>query len=201
MIWIKYGRAHLAFTVQIPPTENGIFKPKSIIECPYVLRQPYTVAEHVRHLNIDISDCSNANIDVIILGNIRRGCWIYTQFNIVPLRNSPYVLVKVTNSKYQCDIYEATDGAMVTHVELFDHAEHGWQYVVINIGRRTSENIRRMSMSKEMKVYKRIDGDDNIVYFDLSNFWVDPYIEMLYNIDTGEPQSDEQQVSSTQTGE
>ncbi|ORM41415.1 uncharacterized protein BXIN_2571 [Babesia sp. Xinjiang] len=179
-IWIKYMNALKPFLILIPPVEMGIFKPANIFRNPYVFAAqcPHGDLSRPVGVTIDISSKESDVEHLVVLADLRRGCWLYTQYSLVPLLEQSLVSVTVMNSEnYQ--IYKVTPDSIVTHVEVFNHVKHGWQYVVVNIKKLEGHDALDIQ-----KVYKRIDVDGGLAYFDLDNFWSEPYLDMLYNIDT-----------------
>ncbi|ORM40545.1 uncharacterized protein BXIN_1967 [Babesia sp. Xinjiang] len=179
-IWISKGINSLKYILEIPPTKNGIFKPRNMLKYPHTFISSPAEADVLRSvgITIDIFTIQNDSPAVLILANLRRGDWLYRQYCIAPIIDLRFAFVKVINSE-RCQIYHMTDDVIVTHVEVFDHVKHGWQYVVVNTVKKAGEGILAGK-----KVYKRIDGERRLTYYDLNNFWQEPYLEMLYNIDT-----------------
>ncbi|ORM39497.1 uncharacterized protein BXIN_2891 [Babesia sp. Xinjiang] len=186
-IWLKYKFCTKSLSIQIPPIYNGVFRPRNIVLDPLQLSQCDTTTIPTASINVEIDISNNESITphVIVLANLRRGDWLYSQHSIVPFIYRTRAIVKVVNSTDNCEIYQMVDERRVTHIEIFDHVKHGWQYVVINIVGQAGIGLRHIK-----KIYKRIDDSNFVAYFDLSKFWINPYIDMLYNIDTLEPDGD-----------
>ncbi|ORM41822.1 uncharacterized protein BXIN_0584 [Babesia sp. Xinjiang] len=194
LMWIKHGCTCSKFMYSIPPVEEGKFKPKPILESPYNFISDvkrYNTARH-KIVAIDISSTFTSVPDIVILANLKRGDWLYTQHSFVPIMDQNFVLVKVVNSEKRCEIYETDDETFVTHVEVFDHVKSDSQYVVVNIA--TPSKTARLGeprFEKNKRVYKPIVFGEILRYVELANIWVDPYLDMLYNIPIG-PGADKQ---------
>ncbi|ORM41912.1 uncharacterized protein BXIN_0462 [Babesia sp. Xinjiang] len=185
-IWIRHRRFSVKFVVVIPPVENGVFRPQNIMgNDSRFHRGDLMPVSRPSNLLIDISSTDIIIPEIIILANLRRGDWLYTQYSVLPLMEHRRAVNNVNDSKSHSAIYEVTDNATVTHVEVFDHVKHGWRYVIINLSKAMGPRFVAHKM-----IYKRIEDQGSVVYFDLSKFCVEPYLDMLYNINTLEKSCD-----------
>ncbi|ORM40367.1 uncharacterized protein BXIN_1870 [Babesia sp. Xinjiang] len=186
---IKHPHLKYHYRARIPQVEDNIFKPRNVLSFIYDFTLPAKGAESHRnvHINIDISTTETTESDIFILANLRRGCWLYSQYSIIPLMDQSTVSVKVMNSdKYL--IYEGLPNFIITHVEVFNHVTKGWQYVVVN-----TIKVEPSKVASIQKVFFRHDEDGNTIYFDLDMFWAEPYIDMLYNINVLEKCADKEE--------
>ncbi|ORM42186.1 uncharacterized protein BXIN_1531 [Babesia sp. Xinjiang] len=190
---IKLEDAEKLINLKIPPVENGIFKPQNIMDDTYniIKYQPGCNTIRYIHLMVDISTLETQLPDIVILANLRRGCWLYRQYSIAPIRKQKSIHFRIISSLHKLLLCEVDGATGLTHVEVFDHIKHGWQYVVINTKvpceKTTSEDAAYMDVKK---IYKRMEDQGSVVYFDLSKFCVEPYLDMLYNINTLEKSCD-----------
>ncbi|ORM42248.1 uncharacterized protein BXIN_1514 [Babesia sp. Xinjiang] len=187
--WIKNGSHRVSYLIKLPPTENAIFRPRQIIDPLHNLPKHVTPTSHIlKHINInvDISSIETNVPEIVILANLRRGDWLYTQYSFTPIIDLRYIRVKVLNSEHSCELYETDGEAFVTHVEVFDHVKSGLQYVVVNITTPGRDRVLIGPQFENIKrVYKRIYGEEGVVYFDINQVWLEPYLDMLYNIPIG----------------
>ncbi|EDO08125.1 hypothetical protein BBOV_III005620 [Babesia bovis T2Bo] len=182
-LWIKHNGYVGNYTLSLPPVVNGMFKAQHILDPSYrnVRMTPTGGARSTGHLEIDVSRFDNSSPEVIVVANLRRGCWLYRQYCIVPFPY-PEQVVRVTNSQVQTVIYESSD-VLVTHVEVFDHVVHGWEYVVVNTMKVYDTDIKDEFHTVTVReVFKRMDGQGPNAYCDLSKLCRCPYVKMLYNI-------------------
>ncbi|EDO07196.1 uncharacterized protein BBOV_IV008420 [Babesia bovis T2Bo] len=180
---VKY---YIPQAICIPQVQNNIFKPKNILYCsdsPPLKVFNKTLGES-KAIQIDVS-CNHAAMpEIIFLANLQRGCWYYSQYTIADLGNSQFKKVNVADSKRDYIIYSSDNNEIVTHVEIFEHIIYGWKYVVVNKVFVDLSNEMVEFKDENHKVYKCIHDGDNVRYYDLDAFWVDPYISMLHNINT-----------------
>ncbi|ORM39688.1 uncharacterized protein BXIN_0073 [Babesia sp. Xinjiang] len=191
-LWIKYRKRGLPHAIKIPPIENGIFKPCNIIQHHYT----FCKSKHFQPIErttviIDISKTEVNVAELIVLANLKRGDWLYTQYTISPVRDQLFLFVRVINSVTGSELYQVEDSTFITHVEVFDNVTYGWQYVVVNYERSLGKGIKGFQ-----KVYVRQNGERGVIYIDLSNFWPDSYIQMLYNINTFAPNPCDQDLNN-----
>eukprot|EP00371_Babesia_bovis_P000953 XP_001609600.1 hypothetical protein [Babesia bovis T2Bo] len=186
-LWIKHKVYVGNYVLSLPPVVNGVFKAQNILDPSYRNIRPIPTggAGSTSQLEIDISRFDNSSPEVIVVANLRRGCWLYRQYCIVPFPY-PEQVVKVINSKVQTVIYESSN-VLVTHVEVFDHVGHGWEYVVVNTMKVYDTDINDEFHTETVReVFKRMDSQGPNAYFDLSTICRCPYVKMLYNISVWE---------------
>ncbi|GFE55187.1 spherical body protein, putative [Babesia ovis] len=182
------GKLDDEYKLILPPTDDGIFQPKNIFQHVNGINGPLvrTECKNDNKLHIDISTLNTENADIVILANLKRGVWLYTQYSILPYRYSTNTFVVVENRTNNV-IYQVPDNnTVVTHVDVFNHIHKDWQYVVVNTLRWN------LGMYTEAKViYKRVydDNQNGVAYYDVSNFCTGPYHLMLSSINT-KPQGD-----------
>ncbi|ORM40939.1 uncharacterized protein BXIN_1809 [Babesia sp. Xinjiang] len=179
-IWFQHGVSYSKCLLRIPPIEDGIFKPKNIVIWPRIIYDgPNPLfLHHSTYINIDISKIETYNEGIIVLANLKRGDWLYTQYSLVPIEGQIYKWVRVTNSKESLELYRVVrDDECITHVEVFDYITHGWQYVVVNIDKADATGTVNFQM-----LYLRQSGENGVKYFHLGYEWLQPCINMLYNI-------------------
>ncbi|EDO08682.1 hypothetical protein BBOV_III011300 [Babesia bovis T2Bo] len=177
------GSPQKVYTVIIPPIINGIFKPRNALEDPRDIANIYT-SNGMLHclIPIDISRTMKHPNDVVILANLHRGDWLYSQFSIYPIRHPGHCSVKVLNMASNSIIYKSPNRqTVVTHVEVFDHIIHKWQYIVVNYIKWNGYRFE-----EKQDAYKRIEDKTGVYYYDLKKFVLEPYIQLLYNIDTAQ---------------
>ncbi|ORM41948.1 uncharacterized protein BXIN_0552 [Babesia sp. Xinjiang] len=181
-IWIKRGRFVDKHVLNMPPLNENIFRPSNILNCGYDLVLPLMSAgvSNPITVNIDISSTDIIIPEIIILDNLRRGDWLYRQYSVMPAMEQNYIYIGIIDSMKGCEIYKETNDTFVTHVEVFFHVDIGTQYVVININRR-----RDSDYGNNKRLYRSFNMEQRTQYVDLTDFWVDPYLEMLYNIPLG----------------
>ncbi|ORM42288.1 uncharacterized protein BXIN_1100 [Babesia sp. Xinjiang] len=84
IISIKHGSFSGRFIARTPPTGDGIFRPKNIILSSYdfsaCTQGPHLTRRDV--LKIDISSIETNVPEIVILANLRRGDWLYTQYSL-----------------------------------------------------------------------------------------------------------------------
>ncbi|ORM41426.1 uncharacterized protein BXIN_2503 [Babesia sp. Xinjiang] len=187
VIYVKEGKRLLRFNLYLPPVEDGIFKPRNIIDASYKFIGSKTPSHPSKYISlyIDISSTQTSQADVIVLANLKRGDWLYTQYTVVPLREQRFVLLSVINSAQNCEIYRTADDLFVTHVEVFEHVTHYWQYVVVNIKVVDAGSSSRINTYIDAKrLYVRHVQEQGIVYFDVTDEDLSLHLEMIYNINT-----------------
>ncbi|EDO08683.1 hypothetical protein BBOV_III011310 [Babesia bovis T2Bo] len=172
------------YEIVIPPTINGIFRPRNIYETmveidPHMQRR---LSPDKTLIEIDISSIKQNRDDLVILANLKRGKWLYTQYTIIPYRYPLYEIACVISTEDISTIYCPTGQTVVTHVEVFDHIIHKWRYIVIHTVKFNEGNDMN-----DYDIYKRIDDEEGVKYFDVgNNFCKEPYMLMLNNISTEE---------------
>ncbi|EDO08208.1 hypothetical protein BBOV_III006470 [Babesia bovis T2Bo] len=182
-LWIKHKGYVGNYTLSLPLVVNGMFKAQHILDPSYRNVRPIPTggASSTGQLEIDVSRFENSSPEVIVVANLRRGCWLYRQYCIVPFPY-PEQVVRVINSQVQTVIYESS-GVLVTHVEVFDHVVHGWEYVVVNTMKVYDTDINDEFHTETVReVFKRMSSQGPNAYFDLSMICRCPYVKMLYSI-------------------
>eukprot|EP00371_Babesia_bovis_P001269 XP_001609916.1 hypothetical protein [Babesia bovis T2Bo] len=184
---IKNSEILCEIEVEIPPTLNGIFKPKRIIKKPYYFnrvkksRRSYDYDRNV----VDIAQIHVIKIEMIVLANIKRGDWLYTQFAIAYIPRRNYERVKVIDSVIKADIYEEGDDEFISHVEVFYNTVNGAQYVVINVNNIPEGDPQEVeTLFKARKIFMVNKLGSGATYIDLNCYDLEPYIDTLYNIRT-----------------
>ncbi|EDO06759.1 uncharacterized protein BBOV_IV003980 [Babesia bovis T2Bo] len=188
---LKRLRASFCQLIQIPPTIDNIFKPCRIISLPHYYNHLDLTIKVNRHvtLTIDVASLEVNVPDLIILSNLKRGNWIYTQYTVVPITDQRFVLHKVINSQMAFTLYEAQEHCYVSYVELFKHIIHGWQYVVINI--KQASNIITPGPTEFIdvkRIYMLTEISAGAIYVDLSMTLPKEHLDILYNINVMDEQ-------------
>ncbi|GFE53184.1 spherical body protein, putative [Babesia ovis] len=185
MVKLTLGaHANKNIIIKIPSYIDGVFKPENILnDQSNIVNLCADLPKHKdRFTEIDISSTDSNAAELVVLANLRRGCWLYTQYSMVPLYGPRYRFIKVVNKKAKQEIYQEGEQMYVTYVEVFDHVHQGWQYVVVNLRKLDGNNYTNDDYGDIKEVYKRIDDEGNIAYLDLRILCRWPYINMLYNI-------------------
>ncbi|ORM41820.1 uncharacterized protein BXIN_0586 [Babesia sp. Xinjiang] len=193
-IFIYHENHIVPYLTKLPPIVNHIFKSQNILnyQCRYAVKRRASTSLQTISIIIDISSTFTSVPDIVILANLKRGDWLYTQHSFLPLSDQNVILVKVVNSEKRCEIYETDDETFVTHVEVFDHVKSSTQYVVVNTTTPSkTAGLGEPRFEKNKRVYKRTYGEEGVVYFDINQVWLEPYLDMLYNIPIG-PGADKQ---------
>ncbi|GFE55438.1 spherical body protein, putative [Babesia ovis] len=200
MSWLKHNTYATMYKFIIPPVKHGIFSPADFVtnKSLFTLTRPYVQNSKISELDVDISSKVSNDIRVAIMANIRRGAWFYTQYSVIPPTEDGYLHVNVINSKEKCEIYKANLLECITHVEIFQHVTHDWQYAIVNIDRYTLPYTRCQRPTKIQEAFKRIYDKDKTVYYNLNRFTKDVYINMLYNIEV-HPKNNKQDSSEMET--
>ncbi|GFE54946.1 spherical body protein, putative [Babesia ovis] len=184
-IMIKIKTCSDSYKVYIPSTSHGFFEPSNILRDCYTItymKGCSTSSSHVK-IYVDISKAYSQWPEVVIITNLRRGNWLYTQYSIAPLRFTTHVLVDVINSTKHTELYKASGNETVVYVEVFDDFMDRWQYVVVHIRKQNYDpKIKNASLPIAQKVYKRIEMENGFVYYDLDAFDKDTFMNMLSKI-------------------
>ncbi|GFE53602.1 spherical body protein, putative [Babesia ovis] len=184
-VWIRRGRFLTPLSIRIPPTVNNIFKPRNITRMPYYFRD---LASHFQpvipiHLVIDISSHEVNTPYLIIMANLERGQWLYTQYTVVPLVDQLFLSHMVVNSHVNSELYRVRENEFVSHVELFKNSDSRIQYVVVNVTKYINHSLPPYRITTEIKrLYKLYCMDGNWGYLDLTDSITDEYLDILYNI-------------------
>ncbi|ORM40409.1 uncharacterized protein BXIN_1869 [Babesia sp. Xinjiang] len=180
-IWNSHSQISRTYILHIPQIEDGTFKPGNIVSRGYKFSVPSSGDVQYRpiRLTVNISNPETTARDIVVMANLKRGCWLYTQYSILPLRDQKYIYVNVVNFERKCDIYHVTPDAFVTHVEVFNHTANGAQYVVVNVKKRENDLLKNIK-----KVYKLVSESYEDKYVDVSSGWDKLYVDMLYTIYT-----------------
>ncbi|GFE53199.1 spherical body protein, putative [Babesia ovis] len=162
---------------------DGVFKPENILnDQSNIVNLCADLPKHKdRFTEIDISSTDSNAAELVVLANLRRGCWLYTQYSIMTTIHPRDVFVNVVDSQMGKVLFVTKEDVYVTHVEVFEHIGQGWKYVVVNLKKLDWNNYTNDD-SDIKEVYKRIDDEGNIAYLDLRILCRWPYINMLYNI-------------------
>ncbi|EDO08453.1 hypothetical protein BBOV_III008960 [Babesia bovis T2Bo] len=185
VLWLKRNRRSKPLAIRLPSTIDGVFRPKNILLIPQnisYLEIGYKPSRD-NEITIDISKTESTISSLIILSNLLRGDWYYSQYTIVPIEAHEYNMVNVINSIKRCDIYKSTESESVSHIELFDNYINGWQYVVVNMSVIDGTNI-----TEKKKVYMRHFDERGDKYMDLDVLGIHTYLDILYNIQTIDPE-------------
>ncbi|GFE53487.1 spherical body protein, putative [Babesia ovis] len=180
-VWIKRFRRSIPFRIVMPPIVHGIFKPRDIVvNSPHFesLRW-FSVPLIERRVTIDVGYLEPQSCAVIIMSNLRRGDWIYTQHSITPLFFPEYWTVDVINSAMKREIYTSEAGHHVSYVEVFDNLINNDQFVVVNIVEWDG-----MQAKEKKNIYVREAEHDPMNYHHLGHSGTELCLSMLYNIDT-----------------
>ncbi|GFE53672.1 spherical body protein, putative [Babesia ovis] len=178
-IYIKRDGYDVPYSFNIPQIEFGIFKARNMLVEPFDFQRLVPGFKPLRNIevNIDISSVDNSVADVVTLADLRRGDWVYTQYNIVPIRSPEYALVHVVNSMDEKVIYTAIDDDYVTYVEVFLNPSEGLYFVVVNF-----THWDGIMPTQDRKVYMRKVIDSCAIYYDLQQMEIQNYTGFLYNI-------------------
>ncbi|EDO08688.1 putative integral membrane protein [Babesia bovis T2Bo] len=150
-IQITLGRTgDRIYTLHIPRNHERIFTPMCIVKDLTIIGTNQRIPAGSRPIKIviDISKKEGPSGDVVILSNIRRGEWNYSQHAILPLRNMEEIDVSVKHVGRGCDIYDVKDDEIVTHVEIFKEEFDILVYVVVNTKMLENPSIERQYVFK-----------------------------------------------------
>ncbi|EDO08710.1 putative integral membrane protein [Babesia bovis T2Bo] len=183
---ISYGIQSKALSMTIPPVIDGIFRPDYIFSTSLYFQLLWELSDISNDItiDIDISNIDNVTPDVVILANLKRGLWLYTQYAVAPIRHHTYTTVKQVTAGVQT-LYVTQDNEYVTHVEIFDHVKHGWRYVLVHIRNvKPLHEKENRNYTEHKKLYLRYPNREIVAYKDINDIWLEEYMDMLYNIDT-----------------
>ncbi|ORM39837.1 uncharacterized protein BXIN_0195 [Babesia sp. Xinjiang] len=170
-------------SIRIPPIVNDVFRPSNIVvgEYRFCETRNYFYQSLFSIVTIDVARPDASVKGVVILANLKRGVWLYTQHSVLPVQDQIYTHVRVINSHANLELFQVDDDAFVTHVEVFDNLRSGVQYVVINY-----EKLHEYDSLKLHKIYVRQIAEQGITYVDPRSIYPLPYMEMLHNINVEE---------------
>ncbi|GFE55770.1 spherical body protein, putative [Babesia ovis] len=180
----KHKRHHL---VEIPPCVKGIFRPTNILHNPYDLASlppSITIVRNVQ-ISIDVASIDADHPHIVILFNLKRGKWLYTQYTVVALNYPDYPSITVRDSIYLCELYDADPNEYVLYVEVFDHRSDEFHYVIINLAKRDG-----LYISYIKKVFTREIQNEGGCYLEAPSDVAESYIEQLYNLNLNEARND-----------
>ncbi|GFE55190.1 spherical body protein, putative [Babesia ovis] len=169
------------FILIIGPIEKDIFTPMNLSAYPHMvgipIAKPVTIRQH--DVDIDISRTMLPPYDVVILSNLRRGDWLYSQHTILPIRKMEDLNTRVWDAYSMVEIYKVCDEEVITHVEVFQYAVKPLKYVVVHTRKLTD-----IHSPGSMLFYKFNNKYDSPSYDLLSDEMSDECHKMLYNIVT-----------------
>eukprot|EP00371_Babesia_bovis_P001270 XP_001609917.1 hypothetical protein [Babesia bovis T2Bo] len=178
--------------LHIPVVEGGYFKPKNIFglnakDYEFQL-SPGVPSSSVVYINVGGTETWYA--DVVVLANLKRGSWYYTQHAIANLRHRSEFRVKVVNSTFNFELYEEHPEEYITHVDVFDNLIDHMQFVVVNmlVCKSQMKSLRTMDDYETVRnVYSRDVQNNPSIYTHHSTPQCDCLIDKLYNINVDEP--------------
>ncbi|EDO05949.1 uncharacterized protein BBOV_IV003530 [Babesia bovis T2Bo] len=184
-IYLYFGyQGRSRHTVNIPPIVDGIFNRRSIMGYTYKFSTlgDKSPGSFLLKIVIDISKTTHDLSEVVILYNLAMGDWIYTQYVLIEKLYSIHLTVRVVNSALNCTIYETGENEFISHVETFINRKQGCQFIVVNL-LKIQKRGENFSINYGIsKIFNVIYHENDIIYYDLSKYWIDPYMEMLNNI-------------------
>ncbi|EDO08012.1 hypothetical protein BBOV_III004490 [Babesia bovis T2Bo] len=170
--------------ITIPSIEGDLFKPKGImpfaecaarIMCFHNWGGGYTI-------NIDVGSFEVNSRLMIIVANLKRGNWWYSQYCLANEAFSIYKKINVVDLQNDVAIYECVSGEVITHVEVFENRVDHNIFILLNIKKTTSYTYVDIQ-----KVYMKEITAGGVIYYDINLPGIEPFITMLHNINVEAP--------------
>ncbi|EDO05320.1 putative integral membrane protein [Babesia bovis T2Bo] len=186
-LWLKGLPSSESKFVEIPPISDGIFRPRNIVRFALKFNEyvDNSRPSTSNHLYIYVDSVEVSVPDIIILANLKRGDWLYTQYSILGSRYLEYPTIGVKSSQTGQMIYSAAFDEYVRYVEIFTHVFNQWKFVVVSITKFTKGVPHRLK-----KIYLRERRNRVDYYIELYDSCANSSLDMIYNIKIINPTTD-----------
>ncbi|EDO08010.1 hypothetical protein BBOV_III004470 [Babesia bovis T2Bo] len=184
-ITIISGKTEREHFITIPSIEGDLFKPKGIM--PYAESAVRIMDFHTYSggytINIDVGSFEVNSRLMIIVANLKRGNWWYSQYCLANEAFSIYKKINVVDLQNDVAIYECVSGEVITHVEVFENRVDHNIFILLNI-KKTTTSYTYVDIQK---VYMKEITAGGVIYYDINLPGIEPFITMLHNINVEAP--------------